>query len=72
MKWACCTISGLPGWTYSVLSLNTKIASGRRSRIARIARIDALQQCFTFVTNAWSLISRSFHQPYNPEKIAVT
>ena len=25
-----------------------------------------------FVTNAWSLISRSFHHPYSPEKIAVT
>ena len=35
-------MSGQPGWTYSVLSLKMKIASGRRSRIARIARIDAL------------------------------
>ena len=38
----------------------------------RIALIDARTQCFTFVTNAVSLICRSFHHPNAPEKSAVT
>src|SRR5436190_23855615 len=71
MKCACCTMSGDPGCTYSVLSLNRKIASGRRSKIVRIASIDARTEFLIFVTNAASDISRSFHHPHAAENCAV-
>src|SRR6266487_2796779 len=49
-----------------------KIASGRRSRMARMARIEARTQFLMLVTKPASLRSISFHQPKAAEKSAVT
>ena len=55
--------AGVAAWKYSLLSLWTKIASGRTARIARMAETLARTTCFSAVTKAPSLASCSFHQP---------
>jgi hypothetical protein len=63
--------SGLSGWKYWEDSLWMKMASGRASRMACMARRFARQRCFKAVTKARSLFNRSFHQPKLAEKEAV-
>ena len=72
MNCACATVSGEPGWTYSVDSLNTKIASGSQVEDGPHARMEALTQCLMLVTKAVSLLRRSFHQPKDELNSAVT
>ena len=63
---------GSSGWKYSDDSLWMNVGRSSTSMIASIARMFAWQRCFTAVTNARSLLSRSFHQPFKAENIAVT
>ena len=46
------------------------MASARCFRISSIASTLALTMCFSAVTNALSVFSCSFHQPYLAENIA--
>ena len=69
---AAASTSGAAAWKYSDDSLWMNTASGRISRIARIASVFARHRLPRAVTNPRSLVPRSFHHPSCPENVAAT